>query len=139
MKKFKDLVAEGEKLYAEKYCELLAKIKDVKTRDEANAVVVEFAKYGFCSNTSEIKVNLIPQKFMNKWFEELTWFVSTNVINGVEMHAVCRVIDKNKPMHSGNVEFATSYTINKAQAQKIADELNHKSLSDEEFKECDGV
>lgn len=52
------------------------------------------------------------------------YFVVSTPINGVLHYAVCKIKDTNKPMHSGNIEFATSYSLNNLEMQKIAKELN---------------
>ena len=52
------------------------------------------------------------------------WKVTTNCIDGEFMYAVCRIKNPNEPMHSGNLEFATSYMTNKQEAERIAENLN---------------
>ena len=52
------------------------------------------------------------------------WTVTSQLINGKMMYAVCRVKDITKTVHSGNLDFATGYMENKADAEKIVKNLN---------------
>lgn len=60
--------------------------------------------------------------------ETQKWRVTTNFIGGSELYAVCRVKDPTQVVHSGNIEFATSYMASKEKAQEIADQLNSEVL-----------
>lgn len=52
------------------------------------------------------------------------WTVTSNLLGGKMMYAVCRVKDFRKPVHSGNLEFATGYMESKSDAERIAKNLN---------------
>lgn len=52
------------------------------------------------------------------------WTVTSQLINGTMMYAVCRIKDFTQPVHSGNLEFATGYIKRKLEAEKIAKNLN---------------
>lgn len=55
------------------------------------------------------------------------WKVTSNVINGENMYAVYRMIDKNEPDHSGNREYHGEYRYSKELAQREADRLNEEA------------
>ena len=57
------------------------------------------------------------------------WTITSQFICGKMMYAVCRVKDVSKPVHSGNLEFATGYIESKAEAEKIANNLNGGKLN----------
>ena len=52
------------------------------------------------------------------------WRVSSNVIGGEKQYIVYRVVDLFMTDHSGNREYHGTYVADRAEAQKIADELN---------------
>lgn len=52
------------------------------------------------------------------------WTVTSQFICGKLMYAVCRVKNVSRPIHSGNLEFATGYIESKEEAEKIANNLN---------------
>lgn len=54
------------------------------------------------------------------------WTVTSNFIGVKYMYAVCRVKDPSKPIHSGNLEFATGYMDSKEEAERIAKNLNNE-------------
>lgn len=51
------------------------------------------------------------------------WFVMSNPMAG---YIVARVRDTSKVVHSGNLEYHGEYNEDKAECQRIADELNKK-------------
>lgn len=53
-----------------------------------------------------------------------TWTVTSHLINGKMMYAVCRMKDFTKPVHGDNVEFATGYLETIQEANQIAKKLN---------------
>lgn len=55
------------------------------------------------------------------------WFVSYNPMVG---YIVARVRDVNKVVHSGNLEYYGGYSDDKADCERIADELNQKEGAD---------
>jgi len=52
------------------------------------------------------------------------WKVTSNPIGDKLMYAVYRIRDTSKPVHSGNMELATGYMGDRAEAEAIADKLN---------------
>lgn len=54
------------------------------------------------------------------------WRVTHNIICGKHMYGVYRLRDVNKADHSGNRESGSPYMDSKAEAEKIAAELNAK-------------
>ena len=121
MKNFNELINEGEKFYSQKYEELQNKLRNVKSQEEVEQLVIELT-----SNRIPI-----PKWFKYRWFDNKGWELTSNFIGGTILYAVCRVIDPSKPVHSGNLEFATHYMPSKEKAQKMADELNAGNLLDE--------
>ena len=57
------------------------------------------------------------------------WKVQCNTIGGKYLYIAYRVIDVNKPVHSGNIEHHGEYTENKEEVQKLVDELNAKETT----------
>lgn len=53
-----------------------------------------------------------------------SWKVTSNVIDGRKVYAVYRLIDITQPDHSGNREFASGWTEDRAAAHQAAKELN---------------
>ena len=56
------------------------------------------------------------------------WKVFSNPICGEKFYRVGRVIDTDKPVHSGNIEYAGDYNRDKEACEKIASVLNLKEL-----------
>jgi len=56
--------------------------------------------------------------------QDTKWRVFSNPINGVKMFIVGRVIDSNKPVHSGNVEYHGEYVKSQHEAYETAMTLN---------------
>ena len=54
------------------------------------------------------------------------WKVFSNPICGEKFYRVGRVIDTDKPVHSGNIEYAGDYNRDKEACEKIAAVLNAK-------------
>ena len=54
------------------------------------------------------------------------WKVQSNPVGGIMMYIPSRIIDPDKPEHSGNIEHYGAYTKNREEAQRIVDELNRK-------------
>lgn len=54
------------------------------------------------------------------------WKITSNYIDGNKLYAVCRLIDADEVDHSGNRELATGYMADRAEAERIAAELNGK-------------
>ena len=52
------------------------------------------------------------------------WKVQSNPVGGIMMYIPSRIIDPNQPEHSGNIEHHGTYTKDRAEAQRIVDELN---------------
>ncbi len=53
------------------------------------------------------------------------WRVAKNVIGGDYMYAAYRIRDVNEVDHSGNREYAGTWTDNREAAQAVADGLNN--------------
>ena len=58
------------------------------------------------------------------------WKVFSNPICGEMMYRVGRVIDTDKPIHSGNLEYAGDYRRDKEACERIAAVLNAKEAHD---------
>lgn len=58
------------------------------------------------------------------------WTVTSQLINGQMMYAVCRVKDLRKTLHRNNLDFATGYIESKLEAEKIAKNLNGGNSND---------
>lgn len=61
------------------------------------------------------------------------WKIGANIIDGTKVFAVCRVINADRPDHSGNQEYATSYLPSRDEARVIADRLNS---GEDPFDQC---
>ena len=58
------------------------------------------------------------------------WTVTSQLINGQMMYAVCRVKDITKTVNIGNLDFATGYIESKLDAERIAKNLNGGNSND---------
>lgn len=58
------------------------------------------------------------------------WKVFSNPICGEKFYRVGRIIDTDKPVHSGNIEYAGDYNRDKEACEKIAAVLNAKEAHD---------
>ena len=57
--------------------------------------------------------------------EKGEWRVFCNCVGGEKLYIVGRQKDKNKPLHSGNVEYAMiNYSPDKRACEHLADQLN---------------
>ena len=54
------------------------------------------------------------------------WKVFSNHICGEKFYRVGRVIDTDKPVHSGNLEYAGDYVRDRESCEKVAAVLNEK-------------
>ena len=61
------------------------------------------------------------------------WGDGREIGTGERLYAVYRLRDENAIDHSGNREFATGYMEDKAEAQRIADRMNHCEQGDKEI------
>lgn len=52
------------------------------------------------------------------------WKVMSNYINDEKMYAVYRIKNTKEVMHSGNIEIATDYMLDKNEAEEIAKKFN---------------
>lgn len=60
------------------------------------------------------------------------WFVQSNYISGVGMQYIAsRIIDRSKPVHSGNIEHHGAYSSDRAQVEKTVKELNAAEVEKE--------
>ncbi len=54
------------------------------------------------------------------------WKVTSNIIGGKKAYAVYRIIRPQEVDHSGNREYASGYMDSRAEAERIAAELNEQ-------------
>lgn len=57
------------------------------------------------------------------------WKVTSNLIGGRTLYLVCRIIDLNKVVHSGNREYYGGYVNSEKDAQTVAGQLNKEEGS----------
>ena len=55
------------------------------------------------------------------------WQVFSNVIGNTRMYIAGRILDTNKPVHSGNVENSGGYTSDRSEAEAHVAKLNESA------------